>query len=253
MLLPTARYLIIPDVHQNLRWVEGILDRDLDDADAVIFLGDYFDPKLNAAASADRVAEFFARLPASLPKPIHFLVGNHDLPYLFDLQCRWEGAVPLDNPYRCSGYMPERSRWIVKEWNQDFCARLHPLFFANGYAISHAGLHRAHFANLAGKQPPTLDDLLALSLKLKNSLDDLQTGIDPQLFAVAKARGGADPVGSLTWLDWGSEFEDDLPWPQIVGHTVQPKPQRNGRSWNIDTRGCHYGLLTPTGFETRKA
>ncbi len=253
LLLPTASYLVLPDVHQNIRWVETVLERELAHVDGIVFLGDYFDPKLNTAASADRVAEFFLGLPEQLGKPTHFLVGNHDLPYLYDLQCRWQGEMPIENPYRCSGYMPERSRWIAKFWDQEFCSRLQPILFANRYALTHAGLHRRHFEGLPAGQEPTFAALELLAQRLKVSLDNLQQRPEPQLFAIAPARGGADPVGSVTWLDWNDEFEDDLPWPQLIGHTVLNKAQRKGRSWNLDSRTCHYAILTPRGVDIRKS
>lgn len=252
MFLPPDRFLVIPDVHQNIRWVEAALARELGAVDGVIFLGDYFDPKLSTAASADRVADFFAGLPDSLGKPVYFLVGNHDLPYLYDIQCQWQNLAPFENPYRCSGYMPERSRWIAKRWDRAFCSRLRGVVMANGHILSHAGVHRSHFDGLKPKEEPTVDQLDAIAKQVAEALTDLIGRIDPLLFAVATARGGFDAVGSVTWLDWYEEFKDNLPWPQIVGHTVQTKPDKKGRSWNIDTRGKHYGILTPKGFETRK-
>ncbi len=55
------------------------------------------------------------------------------------------------------------------------------------------------------------------------------------LLAAGQARGGDAPVGGITWQDWNLEFKDELPFPQIVGHTQSPEGARQkGRSWCLD-------------------
>ena len=51
----------------------------------------------------------------------------------------------------------------------------------------------------------------------------------------------------MLWCDWNEEFVDDLPFPQIVGHTADAKPRRKGRSWCLDCGQTHYGVLEADG------
>ena len=53
------------------------------------------------------------------------------------------------------------------------------------------------------------------------------------------------PVGGPLWLDWDSEFVDDLPLPQVVGHTRGREARRKDRSWCIDATQTCAGLIDP--------
>lgn len=245
MLALNGRYLVLPDVHQNLPWTEAVLSEEVEDVDGVVFLGDYFDAKIDNPPSAYDTAAFFARLESRLEKPVTFLVGNHDLPYLYDLQEMDTGPRGGPNPYPCSNYDPSKSAQIHRAWPASFRSRLKCLALVNGNLLSHAGLHPSH---LPVATEATLESLDA---ELQRNLRDMLAPSHPAFASVSPVRGGFDPVGGITWLDWRYEFEDGLPWPQIVGHTALEKPQQNGRSWNLDTKGKHYAILDSDTVDIR--
>jgi hypothetical protein len=47
------------------------------------------------------------------------------------------------------------------------------------------------------------------------------------------------------WLDWDTEFVDDLPLPQVVGHTRGAHARNKDRSWCIDCAQTSVALLDP--------
>src|ERR1035437_9205008 len=88
--------LIIPDIHNNVGWVEEYLAKQK--YDYVVFLGDYFDEFYDSVKDATEAAKW---LKESLKKEnrIH-LWGNHDTSYFFP------------NLYECSGYSKEKEEGI---------------------------------------------------------------------------------------------------------------------------------------------
>jgi len=69
-------------------------------------------------------------------------------------------------------------------------------------------------------------------------------------------RGGEKQErGGTTWQDWNLEFSDDeIPLPQIVGHTRSASGARQqGRSWCLDGRQTCYGRLEPEALTVRMA
>ena len=95
------------------------------------------------------------------------------------------------------------------------------------------------------------DNLLMLEEKCKAALAMMRHG--PQaLLAAGKTHGGDAPIGGLTWLDWNDEFSDDLPLPQIVGHTADEVGARQkGRSWCVDGNQSCYAVLENGGCDVR--
>ena len=236
--------LVIPDVHQDIEWAETILRAEADSVEEVVFLGDYFDPKRGSAASPAQTADYFSQLSGSFSCAFTFLVGNHDLPYLFDALHGTPSFPFTKNPYSTNSYSPVTSREIEPLLSQHFLSSLEPFALRHGWLLSHAGLHRDYLYDT---------DLEALQRELKAQLAELPLDPHPALAAIGRARGGGDRFGGVTWQDWRHEFEDCQAWPQLVGHTVVPEPERNGRSWNLDTRQNHYALLTSAGLEIRSA
>lgn len=238
--------LVIPDTHQNIQWVQSILAKESPNASQVVLLGDYLDAKVPGAAAPSQTARYIASLPEQYPDlPITFLVGNHDLPYLYDLQNDRSPDSPIPNPYSNGAYIPAYSQQVAPHFTPQFLARLEPFALVEGYLMSHAGLHTAHFPT------PSETALAALHQKLKAHLLKLPNERPPELAAIGTARRGLDPIGGIAWQDWFQEFEDSLPWPQIVGHTLIDEPDKKGRSWNLDTRNGSYALIQNAQIEIR--
>jgi len=238
--------LVIPDTHQNIDWVEAILGKEAAHVSQVIFLGDYLDAKVPSAKSPEETARYLTQLPARFPElPITFLAGNHDLPYLYDLQNNRSPESAIPNPYSNGAYIPTYSEQVREHFNQDFLSQLEPFALVQGFLMSHAGLHKEHFPS------PSTKALQELHKDLSQKIAKLPEQRPPALAAVGIARRGLDPIGGLAWLDWFHEFEDSLPWPQIVGHTLINEPDSKGRSWNLDTRNGSYALIQNSEIQIR--
>ncbi|MCC5836063.1 MAG: metallophosphoesterase [Opitutales bacterium] len=80
--LLTDRCLLIFDIHQNIRWLQRILQRELDQVSQVVLGGDYFDPYSAEADTAGRTAETLLSLRGQLGDRLTVLLGNHDIQYL---------------------------------------------------------------------------------------------------------------------------------------------------------------------------
>ncbi|MGE9291345.1 MAG: metallophosphoesterase [Puniceicoccales bacterium] len=239
-LLQVDRCLIIPDVHQDIRWVKRIL-ASAGEWDHCIFLGDYFDTRNSPenVATIQDTAKFIYEFAQAHPNKTSFLWGNHDLPYL-EAHRSWPNmnrrALPRSNAgVPISG--TEASR-IFQQWPEDFTASIRLFRVINGHLLSHAGVAQQFWMN-----PNDLGDSLShLEEECTDALLHFHKRNHP-LLSPGIARGGEEPVGGITWQCW-SEFADDLPLPQIVGHSRSLSGARqNGRSWCIDGGQTCYAVL----------
>lgn len=139
-----VKTLIIPDIHLKtdkiLDHARSILEKDKE-IKQVIFLGDYFDDWGLDNSYSDYKKTITDLFEFSLEYPCHFLIGNHDVPYL-------TGTL---RHYSCK--LPE----VVEEANI-FLHAIKPqvAILCNGYLLSHAG-----FINEPKKQ-----DFKPLNIKL---------------------------------------------------------------------------------------
>ena len=139
-----VKTLIIPDIHMKtekiLDHARLVLEKDKD-INQVIFLGDYFDDWGLNNSYSDYMKTIHDLFEFSLEYPCHFLIGNHDVPYL------------TGNLRHYSSHNPE----IVEEVNI-FLHAIKPqvAIICNCYLLSHAG-----FINEPKKQ-----DFKPLNIKL---------------------------------------------------------------------------------------
>ena len=79
------KILVLPDIHGREFW-KGACE-DIDSFDKVIFLGDYFDPYdfegISVATAIENFQEILDLKRYNIDKVL-LLLGNHDLPYMFD-------------------------------------------------------------------------------------------------------------------------------------------------------------------------
>jgi hypothetical protein len=225
------KHLLIPDVHERMDKLDAILETHLDNADRVVFMGDWFDSfqKFDAARIV-KVCRFINESVDTLIST--WLLGNHDCHYFF----RHAGFV-------CSGYDP-RKKAFIEELIQPDTIRKFKLHTRIGpWLISHAGYHHTN-VHMA-------DDLTATA-----SIDRAIRGEFPRIFSAGRARGGDAEFGGPTWLDFNYEFEHIDGIPQIVGHTngaevrfkdSTGKPGETithlDRSWCIDTALKHCAII----------
>lgn len=57
-------------------------------------------------------------------------------------------------------------------------------------------------------------------------------------------------MGGPLWLDWESEFVDELPYRQIVSHSADSEPRQKGHSWCIDCGQQAYWILEDRELES---
>jgi len=91
---------------------------------------------------------------------------------------------------------------------------------------------------------------MVLNRQMKDLAEDPTTTDDHPLLGAGPVRGGFHDIGGPLWQDFNEEFEDSLPFPQIVGHTRQRKVARKGRSVCIDVCQTACGVLYPDGNVT---
>ncbi len=114
----------------------------------------------------------------------------------------------------------------------------------DGWLLTHAGVH------------PTFQEQLALpadaatwvKVLTERFAQRLRRGDpDPIFDAVGHARGGAELLGGLFWLDWRDlrQAEASNRVPQIVGHTPRPSgPEHAGDSlWCVDVGAALSGKV----------
>lgn len=250
MTLQSQRCIIIPDVHQNIAWVERILARETTH-DLVVFLGDYFDsylpPKLRTSVSG--TCAFLDKLRRSSgigggPRVV-FLLGNHDIQYLEAKPACDRRRTPRNLHYQCgAAFIHSAAKQIAKDLPPEFWQSARLFVEVNGYLLSHAGVASA----LWPVRATFAESVATLDLACATALRTMTVKSSPLLRA-GEVRGGDQAVGGITWQDWDHEFTDALPCPQVVGHTADLGGARqNGRSWCLDGRQTTYGVLTPEGL-----
>lgn len=258
-----GRCLLIPDVHQDYEFLEMVFSLEKpDEYDHVIFLGDFFDGGSEHTKNAESVEGMLRtlrelRLVFSDDK-INAVMGNHDLKYLRN----WEfikKTAEAPNSKEMMRYTEEGISVVTagamlepedidnfcgpRLWEDEDWEWLQPFFLVNGHLISHAGVHSAFWPKNKDKYQ-SLDILKEL---WNDQLNAFLNGEYPSLLSAGKARGGQQPVGGLVWCDWNEEFDDGIPFPQIVGHTAGWEPIKKGRSWCIDCGQSYYAVLEETG------
>lgn len=246
MMLHANRCLIIPDVHQNIAWVERIFAQE-HECDLVVFLGDYFDtylpPKLRTGVAA--TCDYLETKRSELGAKGIFLLGNHDIQYLEAKPACDLHKTPRNLHYKCgSAFKHSAASKVAKGLTPEFWQNTRLFVCVNGWLLSHAGLAPA----LWPQRPTITDSLAALNEECQTALLTMKREPHPLLQA-GRARGGNASIGGITWLDWDDEFSDSLPCPQIVGHTGSAQGARKkSRSWCLDGHQTCYGVLTSEGL-----
>ncbi|MBC7365747.1 MAG: metallophosphoesterase [Undibacterium sp.] len=242
MVLNVRRCLVIPDVHQNVAWVERVLARETE-CDLAVFLGDYFDIRtpLKIRTGVGATCAYLMKTWQERGRKSVFLLGNHDVQYLEAKPACDQYCTPRNLHYKCgSAYTHAAAAEVAKGLSEEFWSGTRLFVSVNGWLLSHAGVAQT----LWPPQASTADSLAALEDQAARALTTMRKGAHPLLQAGA-VRGGDATVGGITWQDWDHEFSDALPCPQIVGHTASELGARKkGRSWCVDGNQTCYGVLT---------
>lgn len=239
------KVLVFSDVHQRLSWMRAVIEKEKNNFDKIVFLGDMFDTHYleTEVSGIKETAKEYASLIENKNNLV--LAGNHDIPYL---ECwsdskRFTSKKHIFNP--CSGFSKSKSIKIAKQLEIEHIEKIRLFAVVNGWILSHAGICKSiwEMAN-SGKH----ENESEFSFIYKESLYAMThlNCLSHLFLAAGRARGGDHPYGGLVWQDWEIEFEDSLPLPQLVGHTYDRFPRQIGRSFCIDT-GITYAIIHRDG------
>lgn len=224
----SKRTLIIPDIHLKWEKADKIIKHEA--ADAVVFLGDYFDDFGDTPADAAETADWLVN-SLKQPNRIH-LMGNHDIHY----------AVP-HRAYKCSGYEQAKEFAINAIMTENDWKKLPLHTWVGSWLCTHAGFHEHFYRrefDLKEQLRSTCDNALKVAFG---------GGVREEILCAGYSRGGDHPFGGIIWCD-SSEFRPIMGINQVFGHTPQRKPVwlYNGRptaksytqNLCLDVSHCNY-------------
>lgn len=206
-------------MHLKISRVEKILNDN--DFDVLISLGDWFDDFNDTPADNEKTAKFILNLYKEYGEKFIWLLGNHDVPYVYP---------EVNRSYWCSGNTPEKlkeiSRVFKRKLNRNLLKLSHVINIPKlkPIVLSHAGIHVVQFKQslyVAGIPEITVEDILH---RCEQALMNCMVGIPDAFLSAGPARYGYAPIGGITWLDWNMEFVPVKGLSQIVGHTPVIRP-----------------------------
>jgi hypothetical protein len=197
--MASTRTVIIPDLHNAVSRIDSWLSAHLRADDELVFLGDYFDEYDDGPAQAATTAAWLKEM-LRRPRTV-MLMGNHDVSYA--------------TSFHCDGWTLEKQAAIREILDWDDWRRLGLLHSTQGFYLSHAGMHPDFFCQPGTTQfigPRAAQEACEAALD-RARLDEVAPVLRP-----GKLRGGVQPHGGITWLDWRA-FTPIPGVNQIVGHT----------------------------------
>ena len=213
--------IVIPDIHQDINFVEKILNKHYTEGDTVLFLGDYYDTLNKNLPGVKKVSEFLNELYKN--KDFIFLMGNHDIPYYEAYAlARSKNADFAHKPFKywCTGYTNNKAKRIYKSLDYDFFRSMKLFYQKHGYTFSHAGFSPYVFS--PGKSIE--ENLDVWGEECINLHRTINTPVVSRIYQVGPSRGGRFVrAGGPVWLDFTDEFEPIDGFPQIFGHTGRKK------------------------------
>ena len=248
--------LIIPDIHQDLASLNKIFQIEkLESFDEIIFLGDWFDsfyepPKV---ASFKDTCLFLRDLvwKNQKNKKMVFLVGNHDMAYIYNNKKSGHSSVVQSVTYGCSGVTKSK----ISTFRQVFYDKgLKDDWFIENFKIAHRsqGWFFSH-AGIVEKQIPyafTVEEVIDKVLPdVWLNFRNVTYRQNALISAVGVARGGQDNTGGLLWLDYYNEFiASPNIGKQVFGHSYVAEPTATAlnteyESWNLDTNLKDYAII----------
>ncbi len=198
--------LVWPDVHHRTELLKIFLDKNGDQFDKRIFLGDWFDNWNDNPADAARTARLLVELIDDDRNV--FIEGNHDTAY------RYGTPVSL-----CSGFTNEKKRFVDSVMKFHHWQKFKLYEMEQGWLCSHAGVHPCIFSHpIHGVKFEWIESLCVLAQ------DQVRANIWNPVYDLGKMYDGQMQTGGITWLRW-SQFEPIENLNQIVGHSVRNTPE----------------------------
>ena len=251
--------IVIADIHQRTKDIEIVLKREKD-YDEVIFLGDWFDSFFEPpeVSSFGDTCQYLKYLMLEHPhkEKFVFLVGNHDINYIYHNDKLSREPVATTGTYFCSGFTKEKAiefrRHFFDQGLKDtlFFEKFKMAHHSQNFIFSHAGLDPRHI-------PASQTSREVVETILPDAWKNFRNNNHPHNWLISAAgycRGGMHPIGGVLWLDWRREFSpSEKVGRQIVGHTTMKAPTveaqgSKSESWNLDTE-AHYGIVIDGSLE----
>ena len=244
--------LVIPDIHQRIDLVDEVLKEEK--YDEVVFLGDWFDSFFEPphVASFLDTCLFLRDLMTDHPQKdkFVFLLGNHDIQYIYLNKASSHSSIVPLREYYCSGFSKHKAKQFRKVFfdnglkDEFFHKTIKLAHKSQGYVFSHAGIMPDHLV-----YNETINDLIDKVLpNVWLNFRNLSHNRNYVLSDVGMARYGNARIGGLLWLDARHEFQASKHiGKQIFGHTTFDKPEvinqgEEDESWCLDTEK-HYGVI----------
>ena len=218
-----GKILVLPDIHGRDFW-KGACE-DIDSFDKVIFLGDYFDPYDFEGIIVTTAIENFKEilnLKQYNKDKVVLLLGNHDLPYMFD------------EYYNLSNYHCRHSEEYHDAIGGMLRSNAHLFALScvvDNILFSHAGVQSHWFIETFHHQTTDTNEISRLLNTLTDSIEGLRA-----LYRISYFRGGSDIYGSCVWADVDEMITNasDSTNPlreirQVFAHTLQAS-----YTWNYD-------------------
>lgn len=195
-----SKIFIISDIHGRTFWKK----LNPDDADLIIFLGDYTDPYNNENITPEMAINNLKELVNFYNKykdKCVFLKGNHDYPYISELYKK-------NFDYLCR-HDYEHEKEIASLLNE---LDLKDCYIIDSYIFSHAGFNNHYWK------------LIQPGYKVGESISDVLSNYPELAARVSWRRGGTFNYGSHVWEDLhyfieSSPNKELSKYIQVFGHT----------------------------------
>lgn len=211
------RLCIIPDIHNRVDLTKSLIDKEHNNVDKFVMLGDYFDHFFDTPDDVKRTANFLKEI---LNDKFELLIGNHDLHYIMDHDA-FKASTWTQEKFDAVNEVISESDWEKFKWS----------YLDNRWLFSHSGIQMEGFSE------EKLDNILNSHIEevIENDLS---------------RSSWFSPHGTF-WQKYLSDtpYADDEHGPlnQVVGHTVLPKwnmKQFIGyRVYFIDTCSQNYAIV----------
>ncbi len=227
--------LIFSDFHTDFRRAQKIIDKE--SPDIILDLGDHFDSHSEQGIGIKENREMALWLKMMLKKDNFFsLSGNHDNSYRY-----------INRFCRCSGYSEVKDTEI-NDVMMDSWDKLHNFFQLDEFLLTHAGLSGRYVPDSVKNVDDAYDYLVQEEAKAKEMM---RNGAAHWFYNVGECRGGRSDVGGIFWLDFTREFEPNVNFKEIFGHSFSPKVRELEGNYCIDTQLSQYLTITNEKLEIK--
>lgn len=238
----SLKILFFSDVHEDLPWMDSILQKELNSVDKVVIGGDFFDSYTHKSSIKD-ICKYLNELKLNLKEKLVTCLANHDAGYYFHYErAKLFKHIEPYNHFYCSGFTKSKAYDIAKYLSPDFIKETKLAHFEDGVLYTHAGARPELFKWKGDKYD--VEGFLKECERLDSNFTWKFEPLHPFL-QIGKRRGGRSEFGGLTWADWREHDVYDLSLPiQVFGHCGLNTPQQKGNNHCIDAKQTYYAIVT---------